>query len=821
MSSSDDEVPELGDLVADKCAKSQFKKERKKFMPEGELAAIVTEAVVKELSEFGEDEDEFQELVAFILTRAIKVFTITVLISIEERKLHDAMAAFKKHGFSDEKLPIKEFKKKEEHELASFGGPWKPKMIREFYDKQWTFIAPVIRAATSERQSNYDFEHLRILPFIKRFDEGFDKGSFGQVSKYRIHPSHLDDPEEPVDPDLGRDLAVKELQPGSEEDRQKMITNWEREAGVLQKMNALRQPNIVRFITAFRRGDKGDEDYFLVFEWADGGNLRTLWKTLKRPSLTPELVKATVQQILGLATALHAAHYPGSYPTFRHGDLKPENILWFRDGDKGGIGTLKIADWGLAKEQTLETELRSNKTSTEFGTRRYEPPEEHTGQGIGLPALNPGEAGGRQRKRRSRLYDVWAMGCITLEFIVWLLYGLEGLKEFNSHIKTEGSDRPPFYQTKVEKGKRRAEVHPAVVEWMDNMAKLPACQPGVTALGGLLELVRTRLLVTELPVGLGTLESPGIAPARPNRGSPSRTRTTQARASDNPPAKPRGDSNPDVPQIVISDVDADTRTVDNQAQERPMTPPPQRLSRGRARSAEFVKRMNEIYLDHEDDKYWLASTDEPDPSPPARSESTTPFNLPFNTNMHEYLTDDSSMDTEPQRGLTSKNQRVQSKGLLISGSRLSGLLTTPTQQRIDYGNTTLDSDWTLSIDNDLATDLFTVINTAHSSDLPETRPSSNICGSCQSLRDHIWDVAFDMTYQVSQLKANANAKACDLCGLFWKACQRYELTSFKDAHFKRVGSSLTINSTSSTSLSIFRDIGEFVDNTNSQMMVFN
>ena len=135
-----------------------------------------------------------------------------------------------------------------------------------------------------------------------------------------------------------------------------MISNWQNEASVLQKMNALQQPNIVRFITAFRRGDKGKEDYYLMFEWADGGNLRDLWTTLPRPQLTADLTKAAFTQILGLATALCEAHYPDSGPRFRHGDLKPENILWFRAEDK--IGTLKIADWGLAKQHNIGTARR-------------------------------------------------------------------------------------------------------------------------------------------------------------------------------------------------------------------------------------------------------------------------------------------------------------------------------------------------------------------------------------------------------------------------------------------------------------------------------
>lgn len=165
-----------------------------------------------------------------------------------------------------------------------------------------------------------------------------------------------------------------------------MIQDWEQEARTLQETNTLGQEHIVQFITAFRRC--GAHYMYLMFEWADGGNLRNFWKTYPRPmpaSPTSTPVRDSLTQIWMLAQALEAAHYPsGDRRRFRHGDLKPENILWFRDntGEGGGMGKFKIGDWGLAKGHDLETELRSNRTSTPYGTRHYESPEEKTGTDV-------------------------------------------------------------------------------------------------------------------------------------------------------------------------------------------------------------------------------------------------------------------------------------------------------------------------------------------------------------------------------------------------------------------------------------------------------
>jgi serine/threonine protein kinase len=290
-------------------------------------------------------------------------------------------------------------------------------------------------------------------------------------------------------------VAVKEILPQDEKDRGTVARNWVNEAKALAKVNSLSQNHIVRFITAFCRYHKDQKEYYLMFEWADGGNLRNLWNTMPRPNRQLSIVKAAIEQLLGLAEALRACHYLDSKGSnYLHGDLKPENILWYQDTI--GIGNLKIGDLGIAKGHNLVTEDRPYKTITPYGTRRYEAPEVLTGLKIKYE--------GQSIDRRSRLYDIWAMGCITLEFIIWLLYGLEGLDMFNESIDGPFEGNTPFYEEKQELGGKLATVHAKVVEWMDLMAEDPICQKYTTALGDLLDLVRTGLLVVRLPRKMGS-----------------------------------------------------------------------------------------------------------------------------------------------------------------------------------------------------------------------------------------------------------------------------------------------------------------------------
>jgi len=465
-----------------------------------------------------------------------------------------------------------------------------------------------------------------------------------------------------------------------------MVTGWEREASVLQKMNGFHQENIVRFITAFRHGDEGKEDYYLMFEWADGGNLRNLWKTLPRPaSVTPTLVKNAVEQILGLATALCKAHYPPSRPTIRHGDLKPENILWFKPqaNEVDSIGTLKIADWGLARQHNLETKQRSNKTSTGSGTRRYEPPEEETGEGLWANALSPAQAG-KQQKKRSRLYDVWAMGCITLEFIVWLRYGLEGLRGFNAQIKGDyNSESVPFYKTKVVNGKKIAEVHEAVIWWMDHLAKDPACVPGSTALGSLLELVRERLLVIQLPEKSGTSTYEETARAT---GSQSRSRRGSVPSVSSVVQTPNlgatTNVDPDIPDIVISGPEQS----ESFGPKSPPTPIP--LSErgrapgrggGRALSDEFVRRMEEIVSSQEEESYWV--TEAPYPLPPSEQDSSDYPTIKEPESSNQVYVTDSDSDTETENsGEVLCEDKGRAKTRLAAPEALTGGLAVPTQR---------------------------------------------------------------------------------------------------------------------------------------------
>jgi len=405
-------------------------------------------------------------------------------------------------------------------------------------------------------------------------------------------------------------VAVKKVKLEGNQDRQIKITGWEKEVRASWKMRALREKHIVNFITAFRFGP---DEHYLILEWADGGNLRTLWKSFTQP-LTAELVRDAFEQLFGLSRALFKVHNPvdenKTDQHFRHGDLKPENILWFKHGsDSTRLGTLKIGDWGLAKQHSDVTQLRTIQTSTGFGTRRYEPPEERS---VHENSLIVPTKTGKVARKRSRLYDLWAMGCIWLEFLIWLMYGYEGLEAFNRSFYGGQAENPSYYEIDTN---GVPKVHRVALQWLEHMARDPVCQVEQTALGNLLETIRDRLLVVKLPQNFGSTRDMSKTPQ-------GRLRSSSDSNSSNAIAPPKGLAPaPSISKVAINEPSQNQGSTDQSpaisvtvSQSSPPFGGPNYSDKDcRARAEDLYNRMIEIMTDEDNANYWLSGTPLPPP----------------------------------------------------------------------------------------------------------------------------------------------------------------------------------------------------------------
>ena len=257
----------------------------------------------------------------------------------------------------------------------------------------------------------------------------------------------------------------------------------------MDEISDLDHENLIKRIAAITRG----RQKLLLFLWADGGNLRDFWKELPEPQLTPTLVKDIIYQLRGMAEALDKLHHFKHQYHYRHGDIKPENILHFPDSTKRSpIGIFKISDLGSAKHHSVATKFRERTGGKAFATMEYQPPEAKTNE------LS------KESGPTSRLYDIWSMGCVTLEFMLWLLYGYKELEQFKEEIKDINFGASFFILKTVDVVEETgvistlvAGIHPAVEAYINRLSEDPECR-GNTALGDLLDIVKTKLLVIDL-----------------------------------------------------------------------------------------------------------------------------------------------------------------------------------------------------------------------------------------------------------------------------------------------------------------------------------
>ncbi|KAL6704961.1 hypothetical protein ACN47E_007506 [Coniothyrium glycines] len=514
-----------------------------KYLPNDRLKALVTESRVhRELKGAGVSPYEHllgyrppypSELAIWITKKARKLFAIAVYCELDASQLLLSMRIFHKHVFTDDSLPLPD----PETSLAPrhIFPPeiWRRTKLTHFHEQQWKFNTPVFYPGKYE----YDLPAESIFPFVTHGIVPKD-GAFSSVYRVKIHKAHNEWP------DL-EEIALKELKVPKvlqdedrsakkqawENDAGAINQAWENEAGALEAIKKLKHKHIVECIAAIRRGNSR----YFMFPWADGDSLRDFWNHSIHRVPNARIITEVIFQIKGIADALDKLHnfdggrvirrgsvgditltvpdLNGVHPplsqerdqpkqvtlhnevddyhnaenarSIRHGDLKPENILRFL-GLNSDLGILKIADMGLAKRHVVATQLRSQATTTRFSTRRYEAPETVT-----------------TTLARSRLYDTWSMGCITFEFIIWLLYGNDELQNLYKQIEANAAQTCQYYEvvTASDEDPGGARVHPVVSRWMDFVQeKDPECANGVTsAISELLKIVREMLLVVPLP----------------------------------------------------------------------------------------------------------------------------------------------------------------------------------------------------------------------------------------------------------------------------------------------------------------------------------
>jgi serine/threonine protein kinase len=186
---------------------------------------------------------------------------------------------------------------------------------------------------------------------------------------------------------------------------------------------------VIRLLLAYEHIERG---LYLVFPLAKG-DLDDFWKAKDTQFPSSEDAYWLIQQCADIASALYEFHYHPSLPKKhgRHGDIKPENILWFQDQTESH-GRLVVADL---------TMVRFHSTATLDDT---------TAQGRAISiTYKPPEVDVEIKPKKSQAYDVWSLGCVFFQFMVWHLLGYDAARDGQQFLNAQNHWCQSFKRARI------------------------------------------------------------------------------------------------------------------------------------------------------------------------------------------------------------------------------------------------------------------------------------------------------------------------------------------------------------------------------------
>jgi DNA-binding SARP family transcriptional activator/class 3 adenylate cyclase/ABC-type glycerol-3-phosphate transport system substrate-binding protein len=155
-----------------------------------------------------------------------------------------------------------------------------------------------------------------------------------------------------LDPELGREVAVKQIHPRLADDAN-FVRRFEQEA---QTIARLEHPHVVPLYDYWRDGSGA----YLVMRWMRGGSLED---ALARGPMDPEGAVHVVDQVAAALSSAHRLHTV-------HRDVKPANVLLDEEGNA------YLSDFGIAEDLTDWRDLIPS------GSLGYHSPEQLRGEAV-------------------------------------------------------------------------------------------------------------------------------------------------------------------------------------------------------------------------------------------------------------------------------------------------------------------------------------------------------------------------------------------------------------------------------------------------------
>jgi serine/threonine protein kinase len=203
--------------------------------------------------------------------------------------------------------------------------------------------------------------------FLKRLGEGTD----GVIFLAR-------------DEEDGSLVAIKAISKKAQPGRARINNRLQRAAQEVHFLQELNHPNIIKVHKVI----EGEEELFVVMDYADGGDLyEFMYKLNDAHELISDQLKESLVKRIFVQTLLAVEHCHRH--NIAHRDLKPENILLTQDLD------VRLADFGLATRF-----VPGQRFTSSVGSLVYASPELLRGRPYSAPEV-----------------DVWALGILLCELL--------------------------------------------------------------------------------------------------------------------------------------------------------------------------------------------------------------------------------------------------------------------------------------------------------------------------------------------------------------------------------------------------------------------
>ncbi|PVI06060.1 hypothetical protein DM02DRAFT_34015 [Periconia macrospinosa] len=304
--------------------------------------------------------------------------------------------------------------------------------FHEFWNAQWKFCAHRLMRNALHAQR---FEEERILPIIGR--KIISEGPDSCTSKIEILPSYnfLTPPESDNSPVTNNTFVLKTF-------RRKDYDLYDNEVRAYKIIYSedVFSHHTVKFYDSWIQ----NQEYSILMEYVEGGTLEEFFFSCPPPTDEEDIILFW-ERFVDLLKPLSRIHmHPDPDHRYKylegiHNDIKPTNILVTKPKSRSRYDvTFKLADMGLSHFAPAQKEGESRTKDTR-GTQIFTAPEYYRDEKNTFLR--------RDILKAAPSKDIWSMGCVFSETVVWSVGGKEDLQKYGEDRVSATNQIPKLHNS--------------------------------------------------------------------------------------------------------------------------------------------------------------------------------------------------------------------------------------------------------------------------------------------------------------------------------------------------------------------------------------